>query len=106
MSLTESGDRWTAAWKPASPGVYGITIQVSGSAPDGTPLEREASLSIQGQPSASQVATSQRLLGAVGLLLLAVAVVLLLVAVVAVLVLSLLVKRRKRKAGVKNAAAR
>jgi pimeloyl-ACP methyl ester carboxylesterase len=97
MSLTESGDRWTAAWKPASPGVYGITVQVSGSAPDGTPLEREASLSIQGQPSANQVASSQRLLGAVVLLLLAVAVV---------LVLSLLIKRRKRQAGVKNAAAR
>jgi disulfide bond formation protein DsbB len=98
MSLTESGDRWAAAWKPASPGVYGITVQVVGSAPDGTPLEREASLSIQGQPSANQVTTGQRLLGAVVLLLLAVMVVLLLLAVVVVLVLSLLIKRRKHQA--------
>jgi len=97
MSLTETGDRWTAAWKPASPGVYGITVQVVGSAPDGTPLEREASLSIQGQPSANQVAARQKLLGTVVLFLLAVAVV---------VVLSLFIKRRRRKARVENAAAR
>ena len=88
MSLTPVGDGWQAAWKPTSPGVYGINLQVSGSAPDGTPLEREAALSVQSQPLAKQVAASQRLLSAVVLLVLAALVV---------LIVSLLVKRRTRK---------
>jgi hypothetical protein len=52
ISLAPSGDEWQVAWKPVASGVYGINIQVSGSAPDGAPLEREAFLSVRAQPAA------------------------------------------------------
>ncbi len=71
IALTASGDQWKGTFKPISPGVYGINVQVSSSTPDGVPLEREAFLSVQAQPSASQVTSSQRLMGAVVLLVLA-----------------------------------
>jgi hypothetical protein len=89
MGLTASGDQWKATFDPTSPGVYGINIQVSSSAPDSTPLEREAFLSVQGQPTASQVANRQRLLTAI---------VLLVLAAILVLISSLLIKRRAHKA--------
>ena len=92
MGLTAGGDQWKATFKPTASGVYGINIQVSGSAPDGTPLEREAFLSVQGQPSASQVASSQRLISAVVLLVLAAIFVL----------IFLSVRRRAHKAQVKR----
>jgi hypothetical protein len=88
MSLTPGGDGWQATWKPTSPGVYGINLQVSGSAPDGTPLEREASLSVQSQPSANQAVASQRLLSTVVLLVLTALVI---------LIVGSLVKRRTRR---------
>jgi hypothetical protein len=88
ISLTASGDQWRGTWKPTSAGVHGINIQVTGSAPDGTPLEREAFLSIQGQPAAGQVARSQSLIAAVVLLILAAILVQLLV----------LIRRRARQA--------
>jgi pimeloyl-ACP methyl ester carboxylesterase len=89
IDLTASGDQWKATFKPPSPGVYGVNVQVSGAALDGTPLEREAFLSVQSQPAASQVANSQRLLSAI---------VLLILVVVLVLISGLLIKRRARKA--------
>ena len=88
MDLNTSGGQWKATFKPTSPGVYGINIQVSGSAPDGTPLEREAFLSVQGQPAASQVASSQRLL----------TVLVLLVLILILVLIFLLIKRRTRQA--------
>jgi pimeloyl-ACP methyl ester carboxylesterase len=72
VPLTASGNDWKATWKPTTTGVHGINIQLSGTAPDGTLVEREASLAVQVQPSAGQVAASQRLLsivlGAAGIL--------------------------------------
>lgn len=59
------------AWKPAASGVYGINIQVRGSAPGGAPLEREAFLSVQAQPAAIQVAASQQRIVTIFLLVLA-----------------------------------
>jgi pimeloyl-ACP methyl ester carboxylesterase len=88
MGLTASGDQWKATFIPTASGVYGINIQVSGSTPDGTPLEREAFLSVQGQPSASQVTTSQRWISVV---------VLLVLAAIFVLILGSLVRRRAHK---------
>ena len=90
VPLSASGDEWKAAFRPTSPGVYGINIQVSGAAPDGSSLEREAFLSVQGQPAASQVVISQRLITAVGLVALA--------AILALIFLS--IRRRAHKAQV------
>jgi len=92
VPLSASGDEWKATFRPTSPGVYGINIQVSGAAPDGSSLEREAFLSVQGQPAASQVAGSQRLIAAVGLVVLA--------AILALIFLS--IRRRAHKAQVKR----
>ena len=76
LNLISAGNQWQTAWKPASAGVYGINVHVSGSAPDGSPLEREAFLSVSSQPPASQVASSQKVEGGILLLVLAVLVVL------------------------------
>jgi hypothetical protein len=65
LPLARSGDEWKATWKPTASGVHGINIQVIGSAPDGTPLEREAFLSAEVQPAANQVTASQMRLGIV-----------------------------------------
>jgi hypothetical protein len=70
VDLSASGDGWKATWRPTLFGVYGINLQVSGSGPDGAPLEREAFLSVQSQPPAGQAAASQRLIGVVILLVL------------------------------------
>jgi hypothetical protein len=71
ISLAPSGDEWQVAWKPAASGVYGINIQVRGSAPDGAPLERKAFLSVQAQPAAIQVAANQQRIVTIFLLVLA-----------------------------------
>ena len=89
VGLIHGGDQWKATFKPTASGVYGINIQVSGSTLDGAPLEREAFLSVQGQPSARQVATSQRWISVV---------VLFVLAAIVVLILGSLVRRRAHKA--------
>ena len=88
IPLAPSGSDWKATWQPTTPGVYGINIQLVGSAPDGSPLEREAFLSVQAQPSAEQAATTRRWLG------IGAAVILIGLVAVFVLVVTRRVRRR------------
>ena len=81
------------AWKPVASGVYGINIQVSGSAPDGAPLEREAFLSVLAQPAANQVAASQQRIVTILLLVLAG-----ITTIILILAARRLAKRRTQKA--------
>jgi pimeloyl-ACP methyl ester carboxylesterase len=93
ISLAPSGDEWQVAWKPVASGVYGINIQVSGSAPDGAPLEREAFLSVLAQPAANQVAASQQRIVTILLLVLAG-----ITTIILILAARRLAKRRTQKA--------
>ena len=88
VPLASNGNEWKATWKPTASGVHGINIQVIGSAPDGTPLEREAFLSVQVQPAANQVAASQTRLG----IILGAAILIILV-----MATSLFIRRKRRR---------
>jgi hypothetical protein len=50
VPLTHSGDHLQGLWTAGKPGLYEIQIQVSGRLPDGSLVERVASLTIEVQP--------------------------------------------------------
>jgi pimeloyl-ACP methyl ester carboxylesterase len=50
-----------AEWKPVEPGLYGIDLQVTGTTPDGSVIERTSFLTVEAQPSQDQTRTSLRL---------------------------------------------
>lgn len=66
IQLAIQGSRAEATWRPASPGLYGIDLQVTGRAPDNSTVERVSFLSVEAQPSQSQTRTTL-ILSAVGL---------------------------------------
>jgi hypothetical protein len=63
VALSSTGNEWKASWKPTMAGTHGIDVQVVGSLPDGSALERTAFISVDAQPSSSQVQWMQTLLG-------------------------------------------
>jgi pimeloyl-ACP methyl ester carboxylesterase len=52
--LASAGIEWRASWMPDLPGLYGIDVFVNGEAPDGSPIERSAFLSVEAQPVPEQ----------------------------------------------------
>jgi pimeloyl-ACP methyl ester carboxylesterase len=64
--LVDSGDGFTASWKPGATGLYAIDVSVSAVSPDGIPVERAAFLAVEAQPE-TQVIPPGGLLAAVGL---------------------------------------
>jgi pimeloyl-ACP methyl ester carboxylesterase len=49
-----TGQNVSTTWTPKTPGTYAVDIVVTGSAPDGTPVERTDFLAIEVQPNPSQ----------------------------------------------------
>jgi pimeloyl-ACP methyl ester carboxylesterase len=50
VALEITGRQAQASWKPESPGLHGVDLQVAGLAPDGTQVERAAFLAVEAQP--------------------------------------------------------
>ena len=50
VALGLDGSQSLARWRAGAAGIYAIDLTVSGSAPDGTPIERSAFLSFEVQP--------------------------------------------------------
>jgi hypothetical protein len=59
LPLSANGGEWQASWSPAGPGLYGIDVVLSGKAPDGTPIERSAFLSVEAQPTSEQISVTR-----------------------------------------------
>lgn len=62
LPLSANGGEWQANWSPAGPGLYGIDVVMNGKAPDGTPIERSAFLSVEAQPTSEQISVARFLL--------------------------------------------
>jgi pimeloyl-ACP methyl ester carboxylesterase len=86
IDLTPQGEMRQAAWKPQQPGLYSVEIDVDGSAPDGTPVERAAYFTIE-----AQAAPRSPFLG-----LAIVLVVLLAVLAINLWVFAILIKRQRK----------
>ncbi len=50
IALEPAGEQLRGAWTPQASGLYWIEIQVTGSLPDGSPVERVTSLTVEVQP--------------------------------------------------------
>ena len=86
-----AGTQLSTTWTPPTAGVYGVDIVVTAAAPDGSPIERTAFLSVEVQPnpSTSQVRTN------LVLLIAGICLVLGLIGLVGIWVLSKLLRRKK-----------
>ncbi|HEX9077501.1 MAG TPA: hypothetical protein VF932_17065 [Anaerolineae bacterium] len=62
IPLSANGGEWQASWSPTGPGLYGIDVVMNGKAPDGTPIERSAFLSLEAQPTSEQISVARFLL--------------------------------------------
>jgi len=60
VTLAPSGTQVQGVWHPTQPGLHGIDIMVTADAPDGTPIERIAFLSVEVEPTAGRVQMQQR----------------------------------------------
>lgn len=69
LQLTQNGEHYQATWKPPSPGLYAIDVNVQGESTDGSPVERTAFLTIEAQPASSMTRTLASLIGVAALLL-------------------------------------
>jgi pimeloyl-ACP methyl ester carboxylesterase len=63
IQLSIQDSQAKAEWKPVEAGLYGIDLQVTGKAPDGSVIERTSFLTIEAQPSQHQTRTSLILSG-------------------------------------------
>lgn len=59
VALTIAGNESRATWNPNVPGLYAVDVTVSGNAPDGLLIERNAFLSVEAQPPVEQFAPIQ-----------------------------------------------
>jgi hypothetical protein len=87
------GQAVSAEWQAEVPGSHGIDLVVTGKAPDGSPVERTAFLSVEVQPGAQQV-NEKRLFA----LMLTAGSCLLLLGLVVIAVLAFWLRRRSRAA--------
>lgn len=60
ITLEITGGQALASWRPTSSGLYSVDFQVTGSAPDGTSIERVAFLAAEAQPG---IGLTRRTLG-------------------------------------------
>jgi hypothetical protein len=86
IDLVPQGEMRQIAWKPSQPGLYSVEIDVDGSAPDGTPVERAAYFTIE-----VQAASRSPWIGLAILL-----VVLLAVLAINLWVFAILIKRQRK----------
>jgi hypothetical protein len=89
-----AGTQVSATWTPDLPGTYGVDIVVSGTAPDGTPVERTGLLAVEVQPQPTQGLIRRNLVLVIGMVVLA--LILLLAAAVGFFWLIASLVRRKR----------
>ena len=61
-----SGAQPSASWSPREPGIYGVDIEVTGRAPDDSPVERTSFLALEVQPNPSREQVTGTLLALIG----------------------------------------
>jgi pimeloyl-ACP methyl ester carboxylesterase len=71
VHFAASDSHYTTSWRPSAPGIQTIDVTVTGSAPDGTTIDRQAFLSVEVPPTVEQVHRRQTLLFAALALILA-----------------------------------
>jgi len=69
----------SATWEPQKPGIYGVDIEVSGQAPDGSPVLRTSFLTLETQPNPTREQVTRNLLAVIGGVLLALVLVIYLI---------------------------
>ena len=65
IDMVINGNSATLEITPTTSGIYGIEVNVTAEATDGTPIDRAAFLSFEAQPTGEQVTTTRVTLGAV-----------------------------------------
>lgn len=64
------GGKISTTWTPKIPGTHGVDIVVTSAAPDGSPVERTAFLSVDVQPNPSKLQVTGNLVMVIGLVVL------------------------------------
>ncbi|MCW5850672.1 MAG: hypothetical protein KIT87_11410 [Anaerolineae bacterium] len=59
VPLAQGQGQYQGQWRPDQPGLHSVDVVVTGSAPDGSPIERTAFLTVEVQPAEGQVQTRQ-----------------------------------------------
>jgi len=92
LALVQEGNTYRGEFRPAAPGLYSVQVDVTGSTPDGAPLQRSAQLSLEAQPVQPVTGQSLQLL-----LILTVVIALIFLVGVRVLVIGLVRRSSKKR---------